>query len=105
GRAAAVSVAAEIGADDGEPSGEPRRDVAPHQMRLRKAVQQHQRRARSETPRKNLRACAGDLERLCGCESIRGHRALNARQPAWFRWFLRGPGASSSALDLKGERT
>ena len=44
GRAAAAAVAAQIGAHDRELAGEQRRDVAPHQVRLREAVQQEQRR-------------------------------------------------------------
>ena len=45
GRTIAPSVAAEIGADDGKRFGQPRRDFAPHEMRLGKAVQQEDRRA------------------------------------------------------------
>jgi len=70
GRATAVAVAAQVGADDREPLGEPRRNVPPHQMRLRKAVQQHQRRAGPESPRENLRARGGYVECLGGCEGI-----------------------------------
>ncbi len=48
-RAAALSIAAQIGAHDGELARQQRRDVAPHQVRLRKTVQQQQRRAGSRT--------------------------------------------------------
>src|SRR3712207_8033924 len=43
-RAAAAPVAAKVGADDRKVAGEQRRDAAPHQVYLRKAVQQEDRR-------------------------------------------------------------
>src|SRR6266699_23035 len=43
-RAAAAPIAAKIRADDCEVGGEQRRDTAPHQVCLRKAVQQEYRR-------------------------------------------------------------
>jgi hypothetical protein len=43
----ARAVAAQVGADDGVVSRELRCDVPPHQVRLREAVQQHDRIARS----------------------------------------------------------
>jgi hypothetical protein len=48
-RAAALPVAAKIGAHDGEFARQQRRNTAPHQMRLRKTVQQQERRARSRS--------------------------------------------------------
>ena len=51
GRAEGVAVARQVGRDDGEALGEPRRDRVPHQVRLGIAVQQQQRRPRSADPR------------------------------------------------------
>ncbi len=54
-RAATTAIAAQVGTDYGEAAGEQRRDVAPHQVRLREAVQQQDRRARAEAAHMDAR--------------------------------------------------
>jgi hypothetical protein len=44
-RAAALAIPAKVGTHDGEFARQERRDVTPHQMRLRKAVEKEHRRA------------------------------------------------------------
>ena len=44
GRLGAIAIAAQVGRDDGELGGQARSELAPHQMGLRVAVQQQQRR-------------------------------------------------------------
>ena len=61
---AALAVAAQVRADDGEVASQPRRDLAPHEVRLGESVQQHERRPRSVHPDGELRFAGLDLELL-----------------------------------------
>jgi hypothetical protein len=60
GRLRAVSVAAQVGGDDGEALGEPRRDLVPHEVRLRVAVKEQQRRAGAAADEVDLRLARRD---------------------------------------------
>src|SRR5829696_4124412 len=71
GRAPAAPVAAKIGADDRKVAGKQRRDVAAHQVCLRKAVQQENRRPGPVRAHEN--ACLTRLD-LGGCEVIHHFR-------------------------------
>src|SRR5215204_3774766 len=66
-RAAAAPVAAKIGADDLKVAGKQRRDAAPHQVCLRKAVQQENRRPGPVRAHENAGLTRLDLR---GCEVI-----------------------------------
>ena len=70
---AASPIAAQVGADDRMGLGQARGDVAPHQMRFGKAVQQQNRRPGSRATGEDLRGARVDLER---CEALE-HRTLN----------------------------
>ena len=77
-----VAVAAQVGADDGEALGEPRRDPVPHRVRLRIAVQQQERRPAAADPQLDLGTRAGDAPRLeTGKEGSVGCRHV--------QWFFR----------------
>src|ERR687897_138383 len=67
GRAAAAPVASKIGADDRKVAGKQRRDAAPHQVCLRKAVQQEDRRPGPVRAHENADLTCLDLG---GCEVI-----------------------------------
>jgi hypothetical protein len=67
GRATAAPVAAKIGADDSKVAGEQRRDAAPHQVRLREAVQQEDRRPGPAVAHEDAGLIRLDL---AGCELI-----------------------------------
>src|SRR5215210_1522760 len=70
-RAAAAPVAAKIGADDRKVAGKQRRDAAPHQVCLRKAVQQENRRPGPVRAHENAGLIRLDLG---GCEVIHHFR-------------------------------
>ena len=62
---AAVAVAAQVGADDGEVSGQAGRDLVPHGMGLRIAVEQQQGRTAAALDQVDgLAAAGGDLHPL-----------------------------------------
>jgi hypothetical protein len=67
GRATAQPVAAKVGADYRKGAGEQRRDAAPHQVRLREAVQQEDRRPGPLRAHENAGLTRLDLGR---CELI-----------------------------------
>src|SRR5215212_9508200 len=71
GRAAAAPVAAKIDADNRKVAGKQRRDAAPHQVRLRKAVQQENRRPGPVRAHENAGLTRLDLG---GCEVIHHFR-------------------------------
>src|SRR5215208_2726314 len=71
GRATAAPVAAKVGTDDREVADKQRRDGAPHQVRLRKAVQQEDRRPGPVRAHENAGLTRLDLR---GCEVIHHFR-------------------------------
>src|SRR5215212_5851469 len=75
GQAAAAPVAAKIGADDRKVAGEQRRDAAPHQVCLRKAVQQEDRRPGPMRARENAGLTRLDLG---ACEVIHHFRPCSS---------------------------
>ncbi|WP_352729079.1 hypothetical protein [Mesorhizobium sp. M0276] len=78
-RTGTAAIAAQIGADDAEPAGQRGRNVAPHQMRLRKAVQQQQRRPAAGTQREYDGVAGVDFRTL---KIIEHGRLRHAQRPA-----------------------
>ena len=68
-RTAAFSVASEIGANDRELIRKQRSHLSPHQVRLRKAVQQKKRRTGAEPPQKDRGFLHSNLRRLKSIET------------------------------------
>jgi hypothetical protein len=71
GGMAAVAVAAQVAGDHGEALGQPGRHLVPHEMGLRIAVQQQERRPRASAHQVDLALRGGDARFL---EPLEGHR-------------------------------
>ena len=95
GRLAAVAVAAQVGADDGEALGQRRRHAVPHGVGLRIAVQEQERRPRAADPRPDRGLARCDVAHLetveHGVFSLLRRRALGRcrRSGAAPIWCLR----------------